>query len=281
MTLHVRSCPERRFASIAKGLEILWPLEPASSRQASAAPPTAPSLSGEAIILPKGTETRWAGSPQEGAGGSSQERGSRKRTLSAARRLPAIRAAQSDGVLLARDALGKALLPGVGVLLGLGAAAGHQAFAAEAPAASRPAPLPHASHPLALRAPEGRETEGRGGGGCWKPGNLETRRAEKQLLPLLPPIPPIPRPPQSSPTQPVALGAFFILNMFPHCPPGEWKHPRATRKEVWGAGSGLFKETEYSKRKLWYNSGLSLIASPISCVFVLCFKKPSTYIAKK
>lgn len=99
------------------------------------------------------------------AGSSPQIPGCRK---APGQRLRAIRAAQSDGVLLAGDALGEAPPPGAGVLLGPGAAAGCQALPAEAAAAPRPAPLPLAPEPLVLRAPEGREMEGRGEGGCWK-----------------------------------------------------------------------------------------------------------------
>lgn len=75
--------------------------------------------------------------------------------------MPATRAARSDGVLLARDALGAALVPGLRVLPGPGVAAGHQALLAAAAAAARPACLPRAPRPLVLRAPEGNGREGR------------------------------------------------------------------------------------------------------------------------
>lgn len=54
--------------------------------------------------------------------------------------------------------------------------------------------------------------------------------------------------PQISPAPPVALGIFSTPDLFSHSPPGKWKHPRATRKEVWGAGRGLFKDTIKNKR---------------------------------
>lgn len=79
-----------------------------------------------------------------------------------------------DGVVLAGDALGAALVPGLRLLPGPGAAAGHQALPAEAAAAARPVPLPRAPHPLVLRAPEGTGREGlrrmlprRPAGGRW------------------------------------------------------------------------------------------------------------------
>lgn len=115
------------------------------------------------------------------AGSSPQIPGCRK---APGQRLRAIRAAQSDGVLLAGDALGEAPPPGAGVLLGPGAAAGCQALPAEAAAAPRPAPLPLAPEPLVLRAPEGREMKG----GVKE--DAGKRRAEQRLLPSLPPVPP-------------------------------------------------------------------------------------------
>lgn len=79
-------------------------------------------------------------------------------------------AEQRDGDLLAGDALGKALLPGVRVIPDAGAAAGHQALPAEAAATARSAPLPRATPtPLVNGPPEG-ETEERDKGGCWKAG---------------------------------------------------------------------------------------------------------------
>lgn len=69
--------------------------------------------------------------------------------------------ARSDGGLLAGNAMGAALIPGVRVLPGPGTPAGHQTLPTEAATAAGPTPLPGASHPLVLRAPEGR-WEGRG-----------------------------------------------------------------------------------------------------------------------
>lgn len=75
--------------------------------------------------------------------------------------LPARPRAQSDGGLLAGDALGAALAPGFGVLPGAGIDAGNQALSAETATAARPAPLPRAARALASRTPEGRPREGR------------------------------------------------------------------------------------------------------------------------
>lgn len=106
--------------------------------------------------MSEGTESRWAGRSSPGAA----RRGESPPTPGPGRP-PATRAAHSDGVLLARDALGAALVPGLRVLPGPGAAAGHQALLAEAAAAARPVPFPRAPHPLVLRAPEGKGKEGR------------------------------------------------------------------------------------------------------------------------
>lgn len=80
--------------------------------------------------------------------------------------------AQSDGVL-AGDALGAALSPGVCVLPGPGAATGHQALLEEAEAAERSARLPRARCILVHRAPEGRWK----GGAKESAGNLAGREA--------------------------------------------------------------------------------------------------------
>lgn len=87
-------------------------------------------------------------------------------TLLSRRRLWTKGPARRDGALLAGDALGAVLLPGLRVLPGPGAAAGHQALPTEAAVAARSAVLPRAPHALVLRPPEGR---GGMGEGCWNP----------------------------------------------------------------------------------------------------------------
>lgn len=99
--------------------------------------------------LSEGTESRWAGRSSPGA----SLRGESPPTPGPGTP-PATHRAHSDGVLLARDALGAALVPGLRVLPGPGVASGHQALLAEAAAAARPVPFPRAPHPLVLRAPE-------------------------------------------------------------------------------------------------------------------------------
>lgn len=87
-------------------------------------------------------------------------------TLFSRRRLWTRGPARRDGALLAGDALGAVLLPGLRVLPGPGVAAGHQALSTEAAVAARSAVLPRSSHALVLRPPEGR---GGMGEGCWNP----------------------------------------------------------------------------------------------------------------
>lgn len=123
----------------------------------------------------------------------------------------------SDGALLAGDALGAALVPGLRVLPGPGAAAGHQALPAEAAAAARPVPFPRAPHPLVLRAPEGNGREGRKRMLPREPGE----RRGGCLRPFLPSL----RPAQLA--HPVA-----------HSTAGKGKEPGASRVEAPGGLGG-------------------------------------------
>lgn len=68
-------------------------------------------------------------------------------------------AEQSDGDLLAGDALDKALLPVVRVIPDSSAAAGHQALPAEAAAAASSAPFPGSIPSLVNGQPEGKTEE--------------------------------------------------------------------------------------------------------------------------
>lgn len=183
--------PERRrFTSTGKRLEIRE-LAPASSGQVRAVAPSTfllPREAGSSVLLYRDA----LGDPLQALGGKSPTRSGAPDTVCDP---------HSDGVLLAGDALGAALVPGLRVLLGPGAAAGHQALPAEAAAAARPVPFPRAPHPLVLRAPEGNVREGRR--------KMLPREPGEQrggcFLSLLPSL----RPAQLA--HPVALGIFALL----------------------------------------------------------------------
>lgn len=169
-------------------------------------PPLAkPELPLPSLFLFPGKEGAFRRPPgSSGQRDPSQAPGFRKLILS---RLPGNcrqSAEQSDGDLLAGDALDKVLLPGVRVIPDPTAAAGHQALPAEAAAAASSARLPRSIPPLVNGPPEGKTEEG-GKGGCWKTGG---RRGDC-FLPFLPSF----YPAQTSLAQLVALHVFSFCSL--------------------------------------------------------------------
>lgn len=145
-----RKCPERRSASIDKGLEIRE-LEPAFSSQARAAPPTAPAFSGgSGGSCPRAQRCGGLALPWSEWMDPPPRAGLQKALRQSAQRR-AMESAWSQAHWARRPfdlALMFCLAPGLLQAIKL--------YLQRHRAASRPAPLPLAPHPLVLRASQGR-----------------------------------------------------------------------------------------------------------------------------
>ena len=139
----------------------------------------------------------------------------------------------SDGVRLAGEVLGEALLPGVRVLPDPGAAASHQVLRAEAAAAARSARLPWPSPSLVQREPEGR----RKGGVKEGAGNPAGREAALSFpFSILPCRTDLSGPACGSPR------LFILVDLLPHSPTGEGTRPGAFSWRLQWLGGGISKD---------------------------------------
>ena len=165
----------------------------------------------------------------------------------------------SDGVRLAGEVLGEALLPGVRVLPDSGAAAGHQGLRAEAAAAARSARLPWPGPSLVQREPEGR----RKGGAKEDAGNPAGREAALSFpFSILPCRTDLSGPACGSPR----LFILWTCSLTALQGKGHALEPLAGDFSGW---EEVFQKIEWEKEsavQLW-----TVSATSISCIYVLHF----------